>query len=244
MKTQDIDDNELRSVCIIPARKGSKRIKNKNIRMFRGRPMIEWSIMAARSSGCFSRIVVSTDSQEISSIALELGAEVPFVRPPHLSDDFAGTREVVIHAIDELNLRQHGQYKVCCLYATAPFVSSFDIARALEYLIKSRSETIVFAATSFSFPIQRAIRIDSDGYSSAFDPVSASKRSQDLDNFYHDAGQFYWACVRKWCDTGNLFDEGRPLLLPRWRVQDIDTEEDWMRAELMHAVLEQESLIV
>ena len=133
---------------------------------------------------------------------------------------------------------------VCCLYATAPFVRASDIRQGLTLLEKSRHGTVVFTATSFGFPIQRAVSLDSNGYSRPFDPPSVLKRSQDLEQFYHDAGQFYWADMSTWCSQINLFDFGRPLILPRWRVQDIDTQEDWHRAELMHAVLEQELLDV
>lgn len=237
---QSFGCRDLHTICIIPARGGSKRIKGKNIRLFRGRPMIEWSIQAAQDSECFDRIVVSTDDKEISFIARKAGADVPFVRPAYLSDDFTGTREVIAHAIDELTLKGDQQNQVCCLYATAPFVSGSDIAMARERLNESRLGSVVFAATSFPFPIQRALRIDSEGYSSVFDPSSVLKRSQDLEQFYHDAGQFYWASASTWNIDFNLFDCGRPLLLPRWRVQDIDTEEDWRRAELMHMVLDQE----
>lgn len=242
-KTQEDDPTRIKAICIIPARGGSKRIKHKNIRLFRGRPMIDWSIRAAKSSGCFGQIVVSTDSPLISSVALEAGADVPFVRPSNLSDDYTGTREVVVHAIEELGLLRNDSVHVCCLYATAPFVTSSDILMARNCLIESRSRSTVFAATSFPFPIQRAVRISNDGYSSPFDPDLIGKRSQDLEDFYHDAGQFYWASSTSWCDIGHLFENGRPFLLPRWRVQDIDTEEDWKRAELMHVLLEQESLI-
>ena len=244
MKTMKIDqsfDSRVSpTICIIPARGGSKRIKGKNIRLFRGQPMIEWSIRAAQDSNCFDRIVVSTDDEEISVIAQKAGAEVPFVRPAYLSDDFTGTREVIAHALYELALQGDQISQVCCLYATAPFVSSSDILMAREQLNKSRLGSVVFTATSFPFPIQRALRIDSEGYSSVFDPSSILKRSQDLEQFYHDAGQFYWASASTWTIDFNLFDRGRPLLLPRWRVQDIDTEEDWKRAELMHMALDQE----
>ena len=226
-----------RTICVIPARGGSKRIKHKNIRLFRGRPMIDWSIMAARKSGCFDRIIVSTDDKKIALLAQKSGAEVPFVRPSNLSDDYTATREVVEHAIYELISQGDLPTQVCCLYATAPFVLPVDLARARGYLDQSKQGTVVFAATSFPYPIQRALRIDSEGYSSSVDPEYAMQRSQDLEEYYHDAGQFYFASISRWSTNTNLFEKGMPLLLPRWRVHDIDTEEDWKRAELIHAAL-------
>lgn len=228
------------NLCVIPARGGSKRIPRKNILTFRGKPMIAWSIQAAQGCGCFDRIIVSTDDQEIADISKLFGAEIPFIRPSDLADDHAGTREVVEHAVGELQLMGQAFSQVCCLYATAPFVRAADIRQGFELLQRSREETVVFAATSFAFPIQRAVSLDADGYSSAFDPISVAKRSQDLEEYFHDAGQFYWASASTWGQATNLFDSGRPLILPRWRVQDIDTIEDWRRAELMHSVIENE----
>ena len=236
--------NALMNLCVIPARGGSKRIPRKNILPFRGKPMIAWSIQAAQKSGCFDKIIVSTDDQEIACVSRLLGAEVPFIRPCDLADDHTGTCEVVEHAVAELQLMGQPSSYVCCLYATAPFVRSVDIRQGFELLNRSREGTVVFTATSFAFPIQRAVSLDVGGYSSAFDPVSAAKRSQDLEEYFHDAGQFYWATASTWRHATNIFDSGRPLILPRWRVQDIDTIEDWRRAELMHSVIENELIDV
>ncbi|QNG27879.1 pseudaminic acid cytidylyltransferase [Synechococcus sp. HK01-R] len=225
------------SLCLIPARGGSKRIPRKNIRNFRGQPMIAWSIQAARQSGCFDRVVVSTDDEEIASISLSFGAEVPFKRPSRLADDYSGTREVVVHAIDALERDMCAGNDVCCIYATAPFLSAEILKNAKSYLGFSRPDTVVFAATSFPHPIQRSLTLDSDGYSTAMDSASMSMRSQDLVEAYHDAGQFYWATKRAWSGVGNMLEGARPLILPRWSVHDIDTEEDWHGAELMHAAL-------
>ena len=225
------------SLCLIPARGGSKRIPRKNIRLFRGQPMLAWSVLVAKASGCFDSIVVSTDDQEIAAVARDYGAEVPFLRPANLSDDYTGTKEVVAHAIDCLGHDQNPDLPICCLYATAPFTQAVDLQQSHALLNASSCRTVVFAATSFPFPVQRAIRIDSDGYSQAVDARAVASRSQDLEPLFHDAGQFYLAKVSTWQNLSNVFDVGRPLVLPRWRVQDIDTEEDWMRAELMHAAL-------
>ncbi|MDB4638756.1 pseudaminic acid cytidylyltransferase [bacterium] len=227
-------------VALIPARGGSKRIPRKNIRSFRGRPMIAWSIAAAHDSGCFDRIVVSTDDKEIADVALRYGAEVPFFRPGYLADDKATTQAVVLHALQWCEQNSVSVEALCCLYATAPFVQPSDLAEAAGLLETSSPQSFVFTATSFPFPIQRAIRINMDGCSVMFQPEHFNTRSQDLEEAYHDAGQFYWARPSAWASSSNLFEEGRPLLLPRWRVQDIDTEEDWRRAEILHRLLEEQ----
>lgn len=226
------------NIALIPARGGSKRIPRKNIRSFRGRPMIAWSIEAARTAGCFDRIFVSTDDQEIADVARCHGAEVPFLRPAHLADDLATTQAVVLHALDWCDQQGIAPYALCCLYATAPFVKPADLVSACHLLEQAPIGSFVFTATSFPFPIQRAIRIDASGRSAMFYPEYFNTRSQDLEEFFHDAGQFYWAHPQAWASSCNLFDDGRPLILPRWRVQDIDTEEDWTRAELLHHLLE------
>ena len=225
-------------IALIPARGGSKRIPRKNIRLFRGRPMISWSIDAARDAGCFDRILVSTDDEEIAAVARNNGAEVPFLRPSHLSDDQATTKSVVMHTLQWLGQQGQVPHAVCCLYATAPFVQPADLIAAGKLLEEAPLASFVFAATSFPFPIQRAIHIDAQGRSAMFHPEHFNTRSQDLQEAYHDAGQFYWARPEAWLHSPSFFDNGRPLILPRWRVQDIDTEEDFYRAELIHRLIE------
>ena len=229
------------NLALIPARGGSKRIPRKNIRPFRGRPMIAWSIEAAREAGCFDRILVSTDDEEIAAVARSHGAEVPFLRPAHLADDQATTQAVVLHALQWCEHQGLEPQAVCCLYATAPFVQPGELVAAGQLLEQAPTGSFVFTATTFPFPIQRAIRIDGEGRSSMFQPEHFNTRSQDLEEAFHDAGQFYWASPYAWATSVNLFDDGRPLILPRWRVQDIDTEEDWIRAELLHQLLEAQS---
>ena len=199
--------------------------------------MLAWSILVAQSAGCFDSIVVSTDDHEIADIARQYGAEVPFMRPTNLADDYTSTKDVITHAIDALAHAENFELPFCCLYATAPFAQATDLQRSYSLLNTSSGQTVVFAATSFPFPVQRAIRLDSDGYSQAVNSCAVESRSQDLETFFHDAGQFYLAKVSTWNAISNIFDSGRPVILPRWRVQDIDTEEDWKRAELMHAAL-------
>jgi N-acylneuraminate cytidylyltransferase len=220
-------------VAIIPARGGSKRILRKNIKEFCGRPMIAWSIEAAKASGCFDRIIVSTDDVEIADISKAWGADAPFMRPAELSDDYTGTSAVVHHAVDWL--REHGTSPdcVCCLYATAPFVSPEDLRKGWD-VIQQGVHSFAFAVTSFPFPIQRAIRITENGRLAMFSPENFNARSQDLEEAWHDAGQFYWGTAQAWREEKMVFGEDSfPIKIPRHRVQDIDTPEDWVRAEWM-----------
>jgi len=229
------------NLALIPARGGSKRIPRKNIRPFRGKPMIDWSIEAARAAGCFERIIVSTDDEEIAALASNHGAEVPFMRPAHLADDQATTQAVVLHALEWCEQQSLMPHMVCCLYATAPFVQASDLVAAGKLLEQAPTGSFVFTATSFPFPIQRAIHIDAAGRSTMLHPEHFNTRSQDLEEAFHDAGQFYWARPEAWRHSRSFFENGRPLVLPRWRVQDIDTEEDWRRAELMHRLIKDDN---
>jgi N-acylneuraminate cytidylyltransferase len=218
-------------LAVIPARGGSKRIPRKNIRPFGGRPMIAWSIDAALQSGCFDRVVVSTDDSEIADVARTAGAEVPFMRPAALSDDHTGTIPVVAHAVQWQADHGARPAEVCCLYATAPFVQPADLRRGLDLLTASGAQ-YAFSVTSYAFPIQRAIRLDTDGRVAMFDPAQFNTRSQDLEEAFHDAGQFYWGRADAWLQGLRIFSpDAVAVHLPRHRVQDIDTPEDWTRAE-------------
>lgn len=224
-------------VAVIPARGGSKRVPRKNIRPFAGKPIIAYSIAAARECGLFDRIVVSTDDAEIAAVARDCGAETPFVRPPELSDDHTGTNEVTAHTLTWL--AEHGQSAefACCIYATAPFIQAADLRRAYEALV-STGKTFAFSVTGYAAAIQRALRLLPDAGVEPFFAQWTDCRSQDLEPAYHDAAQFYWG-------RADAFRAGLPLfaahslaiVLPRYRVQDVDTLEDWQRAELMHAAL-------
>lgn len=218
-------------IAVIPARGGSKRIPRKNIKMFCGKPMIAWSIEAALASGCFDKVVVSTDDPEIALVAQEWGADTPFLRPANLADDFTGTIPVIAHAIDEMRKKGHTVEFACCIYATAPFVQVQDIQHGLAELRVSDA-SYSFTVTSFPFPIQRAIRITDTGRLEMFHPELFNTRSQDLEESFHDAGQFYWGRTAAWLG-GEIFfgPHSLPIHLPRARVQDIDTQEDWERAE-------------
>lgn len=217
-------------LAVIPARGGSKRIPRKNIRPFGGRPMIAWSISAALDSGCFSRVIVSTDDAEIAGVARDCGAEVPFLRPATLSDDHTPTSPVIAHAISACGVTDPAA-AVCCLYATAPFVQAADLRRGLELLESSGAE-FAFSVTSYAFPIQRALRLTPAGRVEMFQPEHFATRSQDLQEAWHDAGQFYWGRAAAWTSGRPIFGpDSLPVRLPRHRVQDIDTPEDWERAE-------------
>jgi len=220
-------------LAVIPARGGSKRIPRKNIRSFGGRPMIAWPIQAALESGCFDRVIVSTDDAEIAAVAQAEGAEVPFLRPAELSDDHTATIPVIAHAVAWQNAHGATAQEVCCLYATAPFVRAEYLRRGLEVL-RETGASYAFSVTSYAFPIQRAIRITREVRIEMFQPEHFNTRSQDLAEAWHDAGQFYWGRAEAWLSDGPLFGpDSAPVPLPRHRVQDIDTPEDWERAEWM-----------
>ncbi|MDF1582047.1 MAG: pseudaminic acid cytidylyltransferase [Methyloprofundus sp.] len=226
-------------LCVIPARGGSKRIPRKNIKDFCGKPMIGYSIEAALQSKCFDKVIVSTDDQEIAEVAQSFGAIVPFMRPDELSNDYAGTIPVIKHVIEWIEQHDQSPGLVCCLYATAPFVKKQAIQQAYAQLQQSQAD-YCFSVTSFAFPIQRAIKITQDKRVDMFYPEHFNTRSQDLEEAYHDAGQFYWGKAEAFKQLKPLFSEyASPFILPRYLVQDIDTLEDWKRAELMYQVLTQ-----
>lgn len=224
-------------IAIIPARGGSKRIPNKNVRDFAGKPMIAHSIEAARACGLFDRILVSTDSDQIAEVASALGAEVPFRRPPELSNDHAGTAPVIVHALEWLKQQGQPATYTCCIYATAPFVRAEYLKQGFDTL-RDTNVTSVFSITSFAFPIFRALKIEESGSVAMFWPENRTKRSQDLPEAFHDAGQFYWLNAEKFIADPNLYSaDARPVILPRYLVQDIDTPEDWETAEYMYRAL-------
>jgi pseudaminic acid cytidylyltransferase len=220
-------------VAIVPARGGSKRIPRKNIRPFAGRPMIAWTLDALRASGCFDRVLVSTDDDEIAATAAALGAEVPFRRPAALADDLTPTLPVVAHALRCLADAGAPAEFVCCAYPTAPMLEPADLVQGLA-LLGEGSWDYVFSATTFAFPIQRALRHTAHGGVEPEFHEFIERRSQDLPEVFHDAGQFYWGRAGAFLDGRPIFSpRARPLMLPRHRVQDIDSPEDWARAELL-----------
>jgi N-acylneuraminate cytidylyltransferase len=229
-----------KAVAIIPARGGSKRIARKNIKSFHGKPLIAYSIETAIKSNLFDEVIVSTDDKEIASIALEYGASIPFLRPKKLSDDYTGTGEVISHTLSYLKEQGKDFDYVCTLYATAPLLK-------IEYLIdglnklKNSNAINSFSATSIPFPIQRTFKVTKENRCEMFWPENFNKRSQDLEVAYQDAGQFYFTKLNQIHDNNMFSSESIPIVIPRYLVQDIDTLEDWVRAEVMYEVIKRDN---
>lgn len=199
--------------------------------------MIAYSIDCALRSGVFDRVIVSTDDDEIARVARQCGAEVPFMRPQSLADDYTGTTDVIAHAVEQLGGARTVFSAVCCIYATAPFILPDDLSQGLS-ILDAGGWQYVFAATTFRFPIFRAFRQCDDSGIEMFFPEHFATRSQDLPEALHDAGQFYWGRPQAWLNRSMIFAHHSTVVaIPHWRVQDIDTEEDWLRAEAMNAYL-------
>ncbi len=224
-------------IAIIPARGGSKRIPRKNIKYFCGKPMIAWSIEVAKTSGLFDRIIVSTDDTEIAEVARGWGAEVPFIRPEELANDHAGTTPVIAHATQWALDQGFDVAAVCCIYATAPFLQIDDLKRGWAAL-NSDDWDYAFTVTDYAAPIFRSFKQTSEGGIEMFFPEHFATRSQDLPVALHDAGQFYWGRPTSWLEGKRIFDRhSKPVVIPRWRVQDIDTQDDWERAEILAPII-------
>ena len=224
-------------IAVIPARGGSKRIPRKNIKDFCGKPMIVWALEVAKASSLFDHIIVSTDDAEIAKVAESWGAKVPFVRPAELANDHAGTTDVIAHATRWVLDQGWPVNAVCCIYATAPFVQAQDLKQGLEAL-ETGNWAYAFSVTGYASPILRAFRERPEGGLEMFFPDQFEKRSQDLPVALHDAGQFYWGRPDSWLSLKRLFERhSTPVLIPKWRVQDIDSEDDWKRAELLYQIL-------
>lgn len=224
------------NIAIIPARGGSKRIPRKNIKTFAGKPMIAHAIEAAKKSGLFEHVLVSTDDQEIALISREWKAEVPFMRPSELADDHTATVPVIAHAILECEKMGWKVDMVCCIYPSVPFIKIDDLKAALE-LLKHSDAAYSFPITEFPSPIQRALKRETNGKLSSFYPEYELMRTQDLESAYHDAGQFYWGTRNAWLNYSRIHAFGIGLVIPNWRVVDIDTPEDWQRAEAFQKAL-------
>ena len=223
-------------IAVIPARGGSKRIPRKNIKNFLGKPIIAYPIKAALNSGLFDKVIVSTDDKEIAEVAKKYGAEVPYIRPSNISDDYTGTNAVVRHAIQWFLEQGETVEYACCIYATAPFLQPKYIQEGFNNIQKGGLD-FSFSVTTFAFPVQRSLRIKDNG----IEPIWSEfilERSQDLEEAYHDAGQFYWGASEAFTDEHDLFSsKSRPVIIPRYLTQDIDTLEDWKYAESMFRVL-------
>jgi len=224
------------NIAIIPARGGSKRIPRKNIRGFAGKPMIAYAIEAARECGLFDHVVVSTDDDEIAQVARQYGAETPFMRPAELADDYAGTMPVIAHAIGACRAIGWEADRVCCIYPAVPLIQTRDLQDAL-LLLEQDGADYAFTVTAFPSAIQRALRRLPDSRMQPFNPEYTGTRSQDLEPAYYDAGQFYWGRTEAWLGGVSPHQAGKGLVIPEWRVVDIDTTDDWIRAEIIYQLL-------
>ena len=221
------------NVAVIPARGGSKRIPRKNIREFCGKPMIAWPIEVAKQSDLFDHILVSTDDEEIAEVSKSYGAEIRTMRPVELADDHTGTTEVIAHAVSWMQEQGWTLNAVCCIYATAPLIQMNDLIEAYK-LFQSNQWSFVLSATTFPFPIQRAFKKKDSGGIEMFQPNHFESRSQDLEEAYYDAGQFYFGKPEAWINNERIFQNNSEIVvLPNWRVQDIDTKDQWRSAEIL-----------
>jgi pseudaminic acid cytidylyltransferase len=219
-------------IAIIPARGGSKRIPRKNIKEFNGKPIIAWAILAAQKSGIFDHVVVSTDDDEIKLISERYGAIVPFIRPAGISDDQTPTVPVISHAVKEIDkLYGHVEY-VCCIYPCSPLLLSSDLIEAFN-MLESTEADFVYPIVEYPHPIFRSMRKSKNGKMEFLYPEYELTRTQDLESVFHDAGQFYWGKAEAWRELKKMHTDGIGMEIPSYRVVDIDTEDDWKRAELL-----------
>lgn len=230
------------AIAIIPARGGSKRIPKKNIKNFYGKPLIAYSIEVALAANLFKKVIVTTDDEQIAKIAKQYGAEIPFLRPKELSDDFTGTQDVINHAIDFLKSKGESYKYICTIYATAPLLQKEYLIQGYEKL-KNSDAVNAFSATTMPFPIQRTFKITENDRCEMFMPEHYMTRSQDLEAAYQDAGQFYWTRTDKKSNKIMFGKDSMPIIIPRYLVQDIDTLEDWKRAEIMYKVINHKKTI-
>jgi N-acylneuraminate cytidylyltransferase len=228
-----------KSLAIITARGGSKRIPRKNIRPFLGKPIIQYSIEAAREAGVFDEVMVSTDDEEIAAIARGLGAQVPFMRSAGTSNDYATTADVIAEVIDSYHALGMTFETCCCIYPTAPFVNAEKLRTAFDLLMKDPKAKSVVPVVRFGFPIQRSFKIE-DGLAKMNWPEHMMTRSQDLTPAYHDCGQFYFLRTATFMEEKKLYtDHTIPLEMRESEVQDIDNEEDWRVAEIKYRFLQE-----
>lgn len=223
-------------ICVIPARGGSKRIPRKNIRDFCGKPMIAWAIECAHNSNLFQKVIVSTDDRDIADIASAAGAEIPFIRPAALADDFTPTVPVIAHAVEACEKMGWSVEYACCIYPCVPFLKASDLVDAFE-LMQKNDHLFSYPVIEYSHPIQRAMRRLPSGQMQFLHPEHETDRTQDLERTYHDAGQFYWGKASAWKARMKMHTAGVGLIVPSWRFVDVDNEDDWKRGELLHEAL-------
>lgn len=222
-------------LAIIPARGGSKRIPGKNSKMFCGKPMIAWAVDHASESKIFDKVIVSTDDEHIAKVARAFGADTPFVRPAELADDLTPTVPVIAHAVEACEAMGWDIDYACCIYPCVPFLESSDLVHALA-LMQESAANFAYPVTEYVHPIQRAMRRLPTGQMEFFQPEHELTRTQDLEKSYHDAGQFYWGKASAWKARMRMHTAGVGLVIPNWRVVDIDNADDWKRAELLYEV--------
>lgn len=218
-------------LAIIPARGGSKRIPRKNIRLFSGRPMLDYAVSIARDSGLFDEIVVSSEDNEVLELAEACGAR-PSVRPMQLADDFTPTVPVIAHCIEQFTRSFGTPEVVCCIYPCVPLLLAQDISSALELLLEG-PEDYCFPVVAFPAAVQRSLRLDQHHRLSPIFPEHSLIRTQDIEVAYYDAGQFYWGRTEAWLAQKPIHTNARGLPIPSWRMVDFDTLEDWQRGEVL-----------
>ena len=218
-------------IAIIPARGGSKRIPRKNIKVFKGKPMIAWAINIAKRSGLFDHVIVSSDDEEILEISRNYGAKTPFIRPKNISDDLTPTVPVIAHAIEScINSGWSIDY-ACCIYPCSPLLLAADLVEAYN-LLKSSGKNFVYPVVEYPHSIFRSMRQSKEGKMEFIYPEYELTRTQDLEETFHDSGQFYWGKAEAWRELKKMHSDGVGMKIPAYRVVDIDTEDDWKRAEL------------
>lgn len=223
-------------IAIIPARGGSKRIPGKNIKMFCGKPMVTWAIDFALDSKMFDKVIVSTDDDHIAQVSRVAGAETPFVRPADLADDLTPTVPVIAHAVETCQAIGYEIEYACCIYPCVPFLQTSDLVDALA-LMQEHDAQFAYPVTDYAHPIQRAMRRLSTGQMQFIQPEHELTRTQDLEKSYHDTGQFYWGKASAWIARMKMHTAAVGLVVPNWRVVDIDSIDDWKRAELLFEIL-------
>ena len=225
------------NIAVIPARGGSKRIARKNIKKFYGKPIITWPIEVLKNCKIFDRIIISTDDIEIAEITQDCGGEVPFMRPPEISDDITGTADVMSHAVNWMHEKGLEPDAVCCIYPTSVFLKVIDLKKGLKAL-NSGDWQYAISTTDFHYPIFRSFMKNKNGGIEMVFPEYFKSRSQDLPEAIHDAAQFYWGRPDAWLNKLKLFDAHTfPVRIPNFRVKDIDTEQDWSSAELLFKMI-------
>jgi len=230
------------SIAIIPARSGSQRIKKKNIKLFNGKPAIYWSILEAKKTKIFNKIIVSTDDKKIANLAIRYGALVPFIRSKKMSENNVSTVDVIKDTLLKLNIPMEDL--VCCIYPVAPLMSYKDIIKSYKILKKNKKLDFIFPAATYSSNIHRAFYYLNNNQNKV-KPVNKSffygkeikKKNYKEKDTYHDSGQFYWGKCDKWIKKKDIFkSRARIIKIPRWRSQDINTEEDWTTAEKLFKI--------